>query len=60
VIKTGLLPPKYARYLSKLSAYRETADYNVLTFISSEDADESIKMAEEFLKEIKKIIKNKF
>ncbi|MHA1753905.1 MAG: HEPN domain-containing protein [Candidatus Odinarchaeia archaeon] len=60
VVKTGLISTKFGRYLSKLASYRESADYNVLTFISKDDAVESIKMAEEFLYEIKKIIKKEF
>ncbi|MHA1410848.1 MAG: HEPN domain-containing protein [Candidatus Odinarchaeia archaeon] len=60
VIKTGLIDERFGRHLSKLASYRESADYNVLTFISKDDAAESIKMAEEFLQEINNIIKKEF
>ncbi|MEM2109695.1 MAG: HEPN domain-containing protein [Candidatus Odinarchaeota archaeon] len=58
-VRTGMVDEKFGRYLNKLSSYREAADYDVLTFISKEDAVESIKMAEEFLQKIKELIKSK-
>ncbi|MHA1239130.1 MAG: HEPN domain-containing protein [Candidatus Odinarchaeia archaeon] len=60
VVKTNLIPPKYGRYLSKLSSYREVADYSVFTFISRDDVVESIKMAEEFVGEVEKVVKDRF
>ncbi|WEU40346.1 MAG: HEPN domain-containing protein [Candidatus Odinarchaeum yellowstonii] len=59
-VRTGMVEEKLGRYLNKLSSYRESADYDGLTFISGEDAEESIKMAEESLQKIKDLIKNKF
>ena len=52
--KTGKIDPKYHRFLIDAKKKRETADYDVFSFIDRETAEERISWADEFLKRIKK------
>jgi uncharacterized protein (UPF0332 family) len=51
--KTNKIDPKYHRFLIDAKKKRETADYDVFSFIDEETAKERISWADEFLKRIK-------
>jgi uncharacterized protein (UPF0332 family) len=51
--KTGKIDPKYHRFLIDAKKKRETADYDVFSFIGEEITKERISWAEDFLKKIR-------
>jgi uncharacterized protein (UPF0332 family) len=55
-ILTGKMHKKFSKSLHKMFNARQVADYKELVEVSSEEADEAIKTAGDFLEEIKKFI----
>jgi uncharacterized protein (UPF0332 family) len=55
-ILTGKMDKKFSKSLHKMFNARQVADYKELVEVSSEEADEAIKTAGDFLEEIKKFI----
>ncbi|MBE0478010.1 HEPN domain-containing protein [Candidatus Aerophobetes bacterium] len=53
-VHTGRIDKHYSKILHKIFGIRQEGDYKELVKLSFEDASESVKLAEEFLKEIKK------
>jgi len=51
--KTDKIDPKYHRFLIDAKKKRETADYDVFSFIDEETAEQIISWAEDFLGKIK-------
>ncbi len=47
--KTGLLDPKFHRYLKDAFDFRNKGDYDILSEVSETDARNTIQWAEEFL-----------
>ncbi len=55
-IKSGKIERKFGRILSRLKDDRENGDYDIFTDFNSQDAEEAIKQAEEFLERMKKFL----
>ena len=55
-VHTGKLAPYYSKILHKAFKARQEGDYKELVKLSLEDATEFVKLAEEFLDGIKKLI----
>lgn len=55
VAKKGLCSIDSARFLSKTFKLREDSDYDVLAFLDESDVADSLKHAEKFIEEIKRI-----
>lgn len=55
--KPGRIDPKYHRSLIEAKEKREVADYWVSSTIDQETAEDRIKEAKEFLKEVKRLLK---
>ncbi len=60
VIKMGLLPASVGRALNKLFEARETSDYSVTFFYTTEDGKDFLRQAKEILDHIKKLMQDKF
>lgn len=52
-IKTGKIEPHYGRLLSNLKDDRETGDYEAVSFIDQETAENALKEADSFVKRMK-------
>ncbi|MBS1248736.1 MAG: hypothetical protein MAG431_00298 [Chloroflexi bacterium] len=55
-IKTGRLDKRYGKDLNWLFELRGVGDYGAMIHVSQHDAEKAIKVAEEFLAAIKKLI----
>jgi uncharacterized protein (UPF0332 family) len=55
-VKTGKFDRKYGKYLVNLKDDRETGDYEALSYIDEETADNSLREAKEFLQKSKKYL----
>lgn len=55
-ILTGKMDKKFSKSLHKMFNARQVADYKELVEVSSEEADDAIKTAGDFVEEIKKFI----
>jgi len=55
-IKSGKIERKFGRILSRLKDEWENGDYDIFTDFNSQDAEEAIKQAEEFLERMKKFL----
>lgn len=53
-VHSGKIDKHYSKILHKIFEARQEGDYKELVELSFEDADEFVKLAEEFLEEIKK------
>jgi len=58
-VKTGLLSKKLHKYLLEAFEDRLSGDYNIISTITKEKSEETLKRAVEFLKETKKYLKIK-
>lgn len=56
-IKTGIIEPKYHKYMIDAKKKREISDYDVFAVIDEDIACERVKWAEELLQIIKKLLK---
>lgn len=59
LVKQGHLDPKYAKMLKNAKDYREIGDYEASFRASGEQAQEIIEEAEEFLKQMKNLLKKR-
>lgn len=59
LVKTGEIDKKFGEMLSQIRELREDSDYEILFEASEEEAELSLKNAEQFLKEIKRYLKKK-
>lgn len=59
-IKTGEIDKKYGRWLNRLKDDRENGDYDIFTGFEAEDAKAAVKDAENFLNEMKRLLKDNF
>jgi uncharacterized protein (UPF0332 family) len=55
-VKTGKFDRKYGKYLVNLKDDRETGDYEALSYIDEETADNSLREAKEFLQKSRKYL----
>ncbi len=55
-IKTQIVDKSCSKILARAKIYRERGDYGDFTIVSKEEAEEQIKNAEIFLKEVKKYL----
>ncbi|MEX2738561.1 MAG: HEPN domain-containing protein [Candidatus Wukongarchaeota archaeon] len=60
VVKENLLPMQYGKILTDLFNARQVSDYETLVFYSKSDTETYISAAEEFIKKIIEILKEKF
>lgn len=58
LVKTGKIDKKYGRFLSNLKDDRETGDYEVMSWMDEEDAQNAATEAEEFIRTIEKFIED--
>jgi uncharacterized protein (UPF0332 family) len=58
-VKTGKLDKKYGQDLNWLFELRGVGDYGATIHVSQQDAEKAIKVAEEFLEAIEKLIQGK-
>ncbi|MDI6791490.1 MAG: HEPN domain-containing protein [bacterium] len=58
LVKTGKIDRKYGKFLSNLKDDRETGDYEVLSWMDEEDAQNAVTEAEEFIKIVERFIRD--
>lgn len=58
LVKTGKIDKKYGRFLSNLKDDRETGDYEVMSWMDEEDAQNATTEAEEFIRAVEKFVRN--
>lgn len=52
-VKTGKIEPTYGKLLTNLKDDRETGDYEVVSYVDQETANNALKEAEQFLNRMK-------
>ncbi len=57
VVKKGLVDKEFGKNLRRAYDMRQKSDYDVLATITEEDAENLVKNAEEFIEEMKRLIK---
>ena len=57
IIKSGLFPKEFSKFLSRGRNIRERADYGDFVEISKEDAQSQLKDADKFVKEVENSLK---
>jgi len=57
VVKKGLVDRRFGRYLSKAYELRLESDYDFYSVITEEDAEKLVENAEEFIEEMKRVIR---
>ena len=57
-VKPELFPQEYGRFFNRLMKYRHEADYGLACEITKQDCNEWLKMVVEFMKVIRKSIKD--
>lgn len=55
-IKTGIFPKEFSSIIQDLFEDRQTGDYDVITYIDAETAQQSIEKAKDILLEVRKYI----
>lgn len=60
MVKTEKIDRKYGRLLSNLKDERESGDYDLFSDFQREDAESAVEQAEEFLREMKRYLREIF